>query len=42
VDIKGDQVTFQTYAVRPQPSPTYTVRIDPLDITAPNLLLLEP
>jgi hypothetical protein len=42
VDVKGDRVTFQTYAVRPQPSPTYTVRIDPLDINGPNLPLFEP
>ena len=40
VDVKGDQVTYQTYAVRPQPSPAYTVKIDPLNPNA-TLLLLE-
>ena len=40
VDVKGDQATYQTYAVRPQPSPTYTVKIDPLNPNA-TLLLLE-
>jgi hypothetical protein len=42
VDVKGDQVTYTAYAVRPQPSPTCTVKIDPLDINGPNLLLFEP
>jgi 3',5'-cyclic AMP phosphodiesterase CpdA len=42
VDVTGDQITAQTYAVRPRPNPTYTVRVDP---TVPDgsllLLLLE-
>jgi hypothetical protein len=38
VDVKGDQVSYQTYAVRPQPSPTYTVKIDPL---SPSGVLLQ-
>ena len=42
VDVKGDQVTYQTYAVRPQPSPTYTVKIDPPNLNGSYLLQLEP
>ncbi len=41
VDIHGDQVTYQTYAARPQPSPTYTVKIDPIVPDGCFLLLLE-
>jgi 3',5'-cyclic AMP phosphodiesterase CpdA len=40
VDVQGDRVTYQTYAVPPQPSPTYMVKIDPLSPDA-TLLLLE-
>ncbi len=42
VDVQGDQVTYQTYAVRPQPSPTYTVKVDPLVPEGSYLMLLEP
>ena len=42
IDIRGDQGAYQTYAVRPQPSPTYTVKIDPVDLNGFFLLLLEP
>ncbi len=40
VDLQGDRVNAQTYAVRPQPSPTYTVKIDPLDLNGSYYLLL--
>ncbi len=42
VDVHGDQVAYQTYAARPQPSPTYTVKIDPIVPEGSFLLLLEP
>ena len=42
VDVHGDFVTAQTYAVRPQPSPTYTMKVDPLDVNGTFLLLLAP
>jgi hypothetical protein len=41
VDVKGDRVTTQTYAVRPRPNPTYTVKIDPIVLNGPLMLLLE-
>jgi 3',5'-cyclic AMP phosphodiesterase CpdA len=41
VDVRGDQVTYQTYAARPQPSPTYTIRVDPIAPEGSFLLLLE-
>lgn len=40
VDVKGDQFTAQTYAVRPRPNPTYTVRVDPIFLDGSLLLLL--
>jgi hypothetical protein len=42
VDVQGDRVTNQTYAVRPQPSPTYTVKVDPIVPEGSYLMLLEP
>ena len=41
VDVKGDTVTTQAYAVRPRPSPTYTVKVDPIVPDGSFLLLLE-
>lgn len=42
VDVQGDQVSTRTYAVRPQPSPTYTVKVDPIDLNGSFLMMLEP
>jgi hypothetical protein len=42
VDVSGNRVTSQTYAARPQPSPIYTVKVDPADLNGSLLLLLEP
>ncbi|MCX5889306.1 MAG: metallophosphoesterase [Deltaproteobacteria bacterium] len=42
VDVQGDFVTAQTYAARPQPSPTYTVKVDPLVPEGSYLMLFEP
>ena len=41
VDVQGDFVTAQTYAARPRPSPTYTVKVDPIVPDGSFLLLLE-
>jgi hypothetical protein len=41
VDVKGETVTTQAFAVRPRPTPTQTVKIDPIDRNSATLLLLD-